>query len=136
MEARCRIMDLPEYSKVVIGQIHGYSGKKKPLIKLQYFKGRIEAIVKVSPNKGKDKKLKFPGIDLDEDISWTIKLDDGVLSVAVNGETKSRNMLESDEAWAEQTFYFKAGAYPQGNKGDESEGARISFSELRVSHEN
>lgn len=43
-------------------------------------------------------------------------------------------MLENDTGWAGQTFYFKAGVFPQDNEGDETEGARVSFSALSVSH--
>jgi hypothetical protein len=66
--------------------------------------------------------------------NWKIKLEDGVLSVDVNGVTQTENMIQHDDSWARQTFYFKAGAYPQDDEGDGSEGARVSFSNLRVSH--
>ena len=59
---------------------------------------------------------------------------DGVLSVTVNGKTESENMIDHDARWSSQTFYFKAGAYPQDNKGDVSEGARVAFSHLEVTH--
>ena len=39
LDARCRVSEVPSSQKVVIGQIHGYSGKANPLIKLQFFKG-------------------------------------------------------------------------------------------------
>ena len=134
MQARCRVIEVPSYPKVVIGQIHSDTGKSKPLVKLQYYKGRIEALVKLSPVEGKDKKLTFPNVDLKSDISWTIRQADGTLSVTVNGVTLSENMLEHDESWGAQTFYFKAGVYPQDSEGTESEGAKVSFSRLRVSH--
>jgi hypothetical protein len=134
LDARFRVMQVPSNSKVIIGQIHGYGEKSKPLIKLQYFKGRIEALVKISPTKGKDQKLTFAGGDLDTELAYQIKLQDGVLSITVNGETQTQSILENDTAWANQTFYFKAGVYPQDNQGDEEEGARVAFSALTVSH--
>ncbi len=134
LEARCKVIQVPSYPKVVIGQIHSYSGKAKPLVKLQYYKGRIEALVKQSPNKGKDKKLTFEYVDLNTDIQWRIELKDGTLSIKVNETTLSENMIQHDESWADQTFYFKAGVYPQENDGDSSEGARVSFSHLKVAH--
>ena len=54
--------------------------------------------------------------------------------ITVNGVTQTQNVLENDNDWADQTFYFKAGVYPQDNGGDETEGARVTFSELKVSH--
>jgi hypothetical protein len=135
LEARCRVMEVPSNPKVVIGQIHSYSGKAKPLIKLQYFKGRIEALVKASPTAGSDRKLTFPAVGLNSDIAYQIKLQDGLLSITVNGMTQTENIVENDAGWANQTFYFKAGVYPQDNDGAASEGSRVAFSMLKVSHE-
>lgn len=134
MEARCRVMEVPSGQKVVIGQIHGYSGKARPMIKLQFYKGRVEALVKDKARKGKDIKLTFPDVGLDKDFDYQIKLENGLLSVTVNGETQSENVFERDPAWAEQTLYFKVGAYPQDNEGPATEGARVAFSKLKVSH--
>lgn len=134
MDACCRVMEVTSGQKVVIGQIHGYSGKASPLIKLQFFKSRVEALVKDKARKGKDIKLTFPGVELNKDFDYQIKLQDGLLSITVNGTTQSENVFQLDPAWAEQTFYFKAGAYPQDNEGPASEGARVSFSKLKVTH--
>ena len=71
---------------------------------------------------------------LDKDFDYQIKLEDGLLSVTVNGATQSENVFERDPAWAEQTLYFKVGAYPQDNEGPATEGARVAFSKLKVSH--
>ncbi len=134
MTARCRVLEVPSYPKVVIGQIHGYPDKAKPLIKLQYFKGRVEALVKISPNAGKDRKLTFAEVGLNQEIAFEIKVQDGVLWCTVNGLTQTQDLKDNDAAWAEQTFYFKAGAYPQDNSGDAQEGARVVFSSLHVTH--
>ena len=68
---------------------------------------------------------------LDKDFDYQIKLEDGLLSVTVNGATQSENVFELDPAWANQTLYFKVGAYPQDNEGPATEGARVAFSRLR-----
>lgn len=78
---------IPSNPKVIIGQIHSYTGKTSPLVKLQYSKGRLEALVKRSPTGGKDQKLTFVGGDLNTDIAYQIKLQDGVLTITVNGVT-------------------------------------------------
>ena len=44
------------------------------------------------------------------------------------------NVFEKDPEWAGQSLYFKAGAYVQDNEGPASEGARVSFAKLKVSH--
>lgn len=134
LDVTCRVIEVPSEQKVVIGQIHGYSGKANPLVKLQFFKGRVEALVKDKAVKGKDLKLTFPDVGLDKDFDYQIKLADGVLSVTVNGTTQSENVFELDPAWAEQTLYFKIGVYPQDNEGPETEGARAAFSKFSVSH--
>lgn len=135
LDATCRVTEVPSSRKVIIGQIHSYSGKAKPLIKLQFYKGRIEALVKVSPNSGKDRKLTFPQVGLDNEIVYRIMLQDGVLTLNVNGTAQTENIFENDSDWAHQTFYFKAGAYTQDNKGPQTEGARVMFSRLSVAHD-
>lgn len=134
LDVRCRVSEVPSSQKVVIGQIHGYSGKARPLIKLQFFKGRIEALVKESPTKGKDLKLTFPEVGLDKDFDYEIQLHDGLLNVSVNGSMQSIKVFEKDPEWAQQTLYFKVGAYVQDNEGPDSEGARVLISRLRVIH--
>ncbi len=134
LAARCRVVEVPSNPKVVIGQIHSYLGKARPLVKLQFYKGRIEALVKSSPTKGKDIKLVWPEVGLDQNITYEIELQDGVLSITVNGIKQVQNIAKNDPEWLKQTFYFKAGAYPQDNDGPATEGARVSFSQLTVSH--
>lgn len=135
MTARLRVLQVPSNPKVVIGQIHGYGSKTRPLIKLQYFKGRIEALVKSRPSKGKDIKLQWPDIGLNQDIDYEIKVDDGVLLITVNGVTQTQNIIKNDPEWGELTFYFKAGVYPQDDKGGDDEGAKAVFSRLSVRHQ-
>ncbi len=134
LQVRCRVSEVPSSKKVIIGQIHGYSGKANPLIKLQFFKGRLEALVKEKASKGKDIKLTFPDVGLDTDFDYEIKLQDGLLSVTVNGSTQSVNAFENDPEWAKQTLYFKVGAYTQDNEGPVTEGGRVSFSSFKVTH--
>lgn len=134
LDARCTVIEVPSSQKVIIGQIHSYSGKARPLIKLQFFKGRIEALVKKSPTQGGDLKKTFPEVGLGVPLMYQIKLSDGKLQITVNDSAKTIDVYELDPQWAEQTFYFKAGVYPQDNEGPASEGARVSFSELRVQH--
>ena len=85
LAGRCRLLQVPSYPKVVIGQIHSYRGKAKPLVKLQYYKGRIEALVKLSPVAGKDKLIKFTDVEPRSDIDWQIKVS-GSLSTPFSEE--------------------------------------------------
>lgn len=128
------MLQVPSYSKVVIGQIHGYSGEARPLVKLQHFKGRIEALVKLSPHGGRDRKLTFRDVQPESAFDWVIELSRGVLSITVGDQTQSENMLKHDKAWSHETFYFKVGAYVQDNEGGETEGGRVAFSRVQVEH--
>ncbi len=134
LDVRCRVMEVPSSQKVIIGQIHSYSGKAKPLIKLQFFKGRIEALVKERPTKGKDFKLTFPEVGLGNAFDYQIMLENGMLSVTINGSSQSVNIFETDPEWADQTLYFKAGCYVQDNEGPTTEGGRVSITKLEVRH--
>lgn len=101
----------------------------------------------------KEYQAKFPGISKERAILMAMlkHLDDGVgdvvgklkneglfdnsLSVTVNGETQTENLIKNDPAWAQQSLYVKAGAYPQDNEGPVSEAACVAFSELTVIHQ-
>lgn len=134
LNVRCRVTEIPSSGKVIVGQIHGYSGKARPLIKLQFYKGRVEALVKESPNKGRDIKLVIAEVGLDTEFDYRIRLHNGLLSITVNDAEQSINVFEKDPEWSMQTMYFKVGAYVQDNEGPSSEGARVLISRLTVSH--
>lgn len=135
LDVRCRVSEVPSTQKVIIGQIHGFSGKAVPMIKLQFFKGRVEALIKEKATGGKDRKLTFPEVGLDKDFDFQIKLSDGALSVTVNGETQTEDIFGLDPEWAKQTLYFKVGSYVQDNEGPSTEGGRVAVSKLSVSHQ-
>lgn len=134
LDASCRVTKAPSSQKVIIGQIHSFSGAARPLVKLQYFKGRVVALIKQSPAKDTEQKLTFPEVGLNEEIHYQIKLQDGLLSLTVNGLTQTCNTFHKEGGWQKETFYFKAGAYCQDNEGPETEGARVVFSALEFAH--
>jgi hypothetical protein len=134
IDAQCRVTQIPSSKKTIIGQIHSYTGNARPLIKLQFNNGKVEALVKQSPNSDSDTVLSFAPAGLGDLIDYQIKLADGLLSLTVNGTNKSVNVFESDAAWRYQAFYFKAGNYCQDNAGPTNEGAMVWFYELNVAH--
>lgn len=136
LEAECRVRILPSSGTVIIGQIHGYLGDARPLFKLVYNRGTLDAQVKQSPSSDTDLHHYFPNIPTNSLIAYRIVLEDGVLHFTINGETRSAHLLANDPAWAEQTFYFKAGAYVIDNSGNSSEGGRVDFYRLETSHAN
>ena len=134
INAQCRVTQIPSSKKTIIGQIHSYTSNALPLVKLQFNKGKVEALVKQSPNSDTDTNLFLATAALGDPIVYQIKLEDGLLSVEVNGVNKSVDVFESDPAWTNQTFYFKAGNYCQDNAGATNEGAMVWFYELNVAH--
>lgn len=134
VNAQCKVTQIPSSQKVIIGQIHSFTGNAYPLIKLQFNNGTVEALVKQSPNSSTDTKLTYANVGMSNAITYQIKVVEGLLSIAVNGATRSVNVFQSDPDWTNQTFYFKAGNYCQDNSGLNSEGAVVSFHQLSVTH--
>jgi hypothetical protein len=134
LRAQCKVTRIPSSKKVIIGQIHGFGDGVYPLIKLQFNNGAVEALVKQSPNSGNDTRFTFATVGLNDLITYRIKLVDGLLTMRVNGTTHSVNVFETDPAWTNHSFYFKAGNYCQDNSGATNEGAVVSFYELSVAH--
>ena len=134
IDAQCRVTQIPSSKKTIVGQIHSYTGNARPLVKLQFNNGKVEALVKDSPNSDSDTVVSFTTAGLGDLIDYQIKLVDGLLSMTVNGTNKSVDVFESDSAWRYQAFYFKAGNYCQDNSGTTNEGALVWFYELSVAH--
>jgi hypothetical protein len=134
IKAQCKVTQIPSSRKTIIGQIHSYSGNARPLVKLQFNNGKVEALIKQSPNSDSDTLASLATVGLGDLITYQIKLVDGLLAMTVNGTNRSLDVFESDAAWRYQTFYFKAGNYCQDNAGPTDEGATVWFYELSVEH--
>jgi hypothetical protein len=134
LRAQCRVMQVPSGKKVVIGQIHSYTGNAYPLLKLQFNNGRIEALVKESPAVNRDTLFAFANVGLSNLITYQIKFVDGLLSMTVNGSNQLVNVFQTDPAWMNQSFYFRAGNYCLDNSGSTNEGSLVAFYQLSVEH--
>jgi len=132
LKASCLVSHLPGTGKVVIGQIHGDAPNSRPLIKLLFNDGRIEAVVKADG--AKDTKLAFMNVGLNHPITYQIKLTDGKLSVDVNGSNRTVDVFQANPGWKTNTFFFKAGNYCQDNSRNSSAGAKVLFYSLAVNH--
>ncbi|WP_394560964.1 polysaccharide lyase family 7 protein [Aquipseudomonas alcaligenes] len=134
LKASARVLRAPSTQKIIVGQIHGFDAR--PLIKLQWEKGKLKALIKRHPegsNEDISHKFETPvGNDL---FSYVIELQDGVLMVEVNGERISHDVYAEDPAWRDVRFYFKAGAYVQDDEedGDDDIG-EVQFTQLSVRH--
>ena len=137
LTAICKVTEVSSTKKVIIGQIHTKTGDARPLVKLQYNNGTIEALVKIYPDdnlSNADHKFYYQNVGLNNDINYAIQLENGLVTVTVNGLSQSTNSFLSHTNWAPQEFYFKAGSYCQDNVGPSSEGARVAFYSLARSH--
>jgi hypothetical protein len=134
LDAQCRVQQVPSTGKVIIGQIHSKTGEARPLVKLQFNTGVVEALIKNSPTADPDTKFYFQNVGLSNLISYRIQMVDGLVTVAVNGSNHTMNVFQSDPDWANQQFYFKAGSYCQDNSGTAAEGARVAFYAMAASH--
>ena len=125
---------VPSNKKVIVGQIHTFTGHADPLVRLVYTGGIVTAVVQQSPGTTAELILPFGEITLGNLITYQLALTDGLVSVTVNGSNQVVNLFETDPGWSDQTFYFKAGNYCQDNSGTISEGAAVSFYQLAVTH--
>jgi len=134
LTAQCRVTRIPSSKMVIIGQIHTFTGNALPLVKLQFNTEWVEALVKNRPNAPAETAYLFGNIGPSNLISNQIRLEDGLLSINVNGSNRTVNVFQADPAWANQAFFFKAGCYCQDNSGPSAEGARVAFYQLSVEH--
>lgn len=135
--AICAVDQIPSNPVVIIGQIHSFTGKAYPLVKLEYNAGAIKALVKKSPTSDSDADYDlydFGNLLPGNLISYQISLNNGVLYLMVNGSNHVVNVFENKAAWANQTFYFKAGDYVQDNSGSDTNFGTVAFYSLIVRH--
>ncbi len=128
------VNQVPSDGKVVIAQIHDvgdYGIKDEPLVKLTTAysddsrNGRVYAEVRKFPDKNEQTDYTIAlNISLKEKFYYALKLADGILSVSVNGNTKT---IPIDSSWQKQKLYFKAGDYPHDHEGPSSEGAKVVY---------
>src|SRR6185503_2715159 len=122
MDAQCKVTVLPSTGKVIIGQIHSYLGEARPLLKFVYDNGVIDAQLKRSPTADTDVHYTFSSVAFNTLITYRILYVDGLLTMTINGVTRTANVFANDPEWADQEHYFKAGSYVQDNSGSSTEG--------------
>ena len=133
LDASCRVVREPETGKVIVGQIHGFDAR--PLIKLQWEKGQLKALVKQHPQGSNEDVSHLFKAQVDKGpFTYRIEVQDGVLSVSVNDESFRYDFYAADPAWRSVPFYFKAGAYAQATSGSDSDVAEVQFTRLLTEH--
>src|SRR5205085_4421129 len=59
MNGQCKVTRMPSSKKIIIAQIHSFTGNAYPLMKLQFNNGAVQALVKESPNSSADTLFAF-----------------------------------------------------------------------------
>src|ERR1044071_8752558 len=119
LDATCRVLHVSTNAgankKTIIGQIHAQSGLALPTVKLQYNNGSIEGMIKTnSTDDGSDLKFTFvKNVGLNSNITYQIKVVNGLITIVMNNKTNSLNVFQSDPNYTNSTQYYKAGNYNQ-----------------------
>ncbi|WP_459740894.1 polysaccharide lyase family 7 protein [Streptomyces sp. E-15] len=132
MSATLRVLSVP--SSVCVGQIHLGSGgsSTKPLLELYYqANGDIVLGTENSPEGGQTRHT-VGHVALGEEWSYTIGVSGGdTIDLTVDGSTTHYPIAGSFKSYKQ---YFKAGAYNQSASDSSTNGAKVAFSALTVSH--
>ncbi|WP_331489957.1 polysaccharide lyase family 7 protein [Streptomyces sp. Go40/10] len=132
MSATLRVLSVP--SSVCVGQIHLGSGgsSTKPLLELYYQSdGDIVLGTENSPAGGQTRHT-VGHVPLGGTWSYTIGVSGGdTIDLTVDGSTTHYPIADSFKQYRQ---YFKAGAYNQSASGSSTNGAKVAFYALSVSH--
>ncbi len=140
LHGRLKVGDFKEgANKLFFMQIHGKEPSDKPLLKCIWEKGVIRLITKSGERLTDYKKGnngKYNEIGEGEWFTCTIDVDTAKLIVKINDEIiETFDYEEVLQYWpSNNTYYFKAGNYLQDNT--EGAAATVTYSELKVSHDN
>ncbi|WHS58183.1 polysaccharide lyase family 7 protein [Pseudomonas sp. G2-4] len=130
------VNQVPSEGRVVVAQIHAKDAPT-PLLKLVYRyakgTGNIDVEYRVKP---KDKKspvlFSVPNMALNKAFNYSLQMDkQGKLTVLINNAGKQ---VKLDPSWYGYNFYFKAGVYTLDNVGYSTEGGKVTYTKLDVSH--
>nr|WP_199043509.1 polysaccharide lyase family 7 protein [Dyella sp. ASV24] len=118
LSASLAVTQQPYSGGIIVGQIHG-NGKGSEALKIRWSKGDIVVGVKASPGSTEQRFTMAHGLALGDRIDYRIAQSDRVVTVTVNGATRS---FTYDSSWDGGTVYFKAGNYLQDNSASGSAG--------------
>ena len=132
LNAQVKVLQVPTNTKkVIIGQIHGYSGAALPTVKVEFGNNTVYATVKTNSNDdSSDFVFTSVSSGLSNNINYEIKVVNGLISIVINNKTNSMNIFQTDPNYTNETQYFKAGDYCQANSCSNpstNDGARVAF---------
>lgn len=138
LTATLRIDDYDaDSTKVVVGQIHGHD-VSYATIKL-HWEGNdkpIRVIYNETPLSSSSESVNLGYVDASDFWTYNITMTDEGIELTAGGVTQTLEFGdELNNAWKSETFYFKAGLYPQHSPDDSStEIYEATFSEVYVIH--
>ncbi|UVE16577.1 polysaccharide lyase family 7 protein [Pseudomonas sp. LS44] len=97
LRASCQVIQASSTQQIIVGQIYGFDAR--PLIKLQWEKGKVKALIKKHPKGSNDDLAQVFAIQVNNDLfSYRIEVLDGVLTVEVDGERFVHDVYKADPA--------------------------------------
>ncbi|WP_198673690.1 polysaccharide lyase family 7 protein [Algibacillus agarilyticus] len=139
LNATIRIDDYNrDTAKVVVGQIHGHD-VSYATIKLHWEGDSkpIRVIYNTTPATSSSESVNLGYVDSSGFWDYSIKMTDTGIELSAGGVTETLTFgNELNNAWKDETFYFKAGLYPQ-QKPDASSTViyEATFSNVEVIHD-
>ena len=143
MDATLAVQQVPrDNGKVVVAQIRGYNGENvaiSELCKLVYEyngsgRSTLYLLVLDSPIASESEARRFnmgEDIRLGETFSFTLRVQDRTIHIEQGSESRS---VTIDSNWDGVGLYYRAGAGLQTVGQSETDGARVTFYELAVTH--
>ncbi|WP_037575030.1 polysaccharide lyase family 7 protein [Phaeacidiphilus oryzae] len=131
LKATLRVVSVTDH--VCVGQIHLGSGgtSTKPLAELYFHNdGSIVLGTEDSPSGGQTDHP-VGNVPVGKTWSYTLGVSGGEIDLTVNGTTTHYAIPSSFDAYRQ---YFKAGSYNQSSSSSTTNGARVAFYGLSVSH--
>lgn len=131
LSATLRVVSVTNHT--VVGQVHLGSGgtSTKPLLELYYYSnGNVILGTENSPDGGQTQHT-IGHVNLGTQFSYVIAVSGGRINLTFNGTTTSYAIPSSFNQYHQ---YFKAGDYNQSSSSSTSNGAKVKFYTLTVSH--
>ena len=128
------------FGKIVVGQIHGGDGQ---LVRLAWEDGTLFFANDKTTNGTKDLHIELlnasgqqPNVSRNETFSYVLDVSANILTVSVKADgTTYSHSSPIHRSWADNAFYFKAGAYLGVNEKSGSGVGQVSIFRLNVDHD-
>lgn len=131
------VNQVPSTGRVVVAQIHAKNATT-PLLKVVYRYangiGNIDLEYRVNPTDVKSPvAYTVTDVPLNKAFAYAIQMNkQGKLTVLINN---AGPQIQLAPAWHNYAFYFKAGVYTLDNVGYATEGGKVTYTRLEVSHQ-